>query len=1352
MKKRILSLFLALVMLFSCLSLNVFATEGEEAQTEIAAGTVVSNTLDAHTDEEIKALINATKKQSISYYNTATNSINPAHGYTTGKNPFVFENGVVVRTGLATDKGYLQQDTVLVGRSVIKNISSYKNLVGQKFVIQFDVKFTDEFFKVFGNTQGKNLIQIGDYTGNVGYESSIYRPGAVMTSILNVTNGSLTLKDTTKTLFALEADTNYSIAVHVDPSEIDAANGVYGTIDLYVNGNLIAENTPFLTEKENNDLTMPEDRPYFIDNSSNVTDVWDGTTLVNPANQTAYFFSNEFDVTVDADINGVWDVYQNVPGITAESGYPTAKFIGTSKGVQDFALGLARFFQNINSNSITDTVYYADNFMVYYADEYVGTLVDHVIKNNHAHDFSKETTTVTYTCELCDGKKVVNEVIDANGDRVCDICANLPTGGVLSVEDIYKENVNVKAAENFNNGSKGVFTFGDDGDAVFKFSTDEGNKYIYSVPGTTAKIENGKVVTDENGDTVMRATSSYLQYQNLGSTRIDTVKKFSSLAGQSYVLTTDIKVSPDNIASSSNLFQVLCYLQSKDNCTAIGGAVFFKPILLNDSGELKYRDDGKEIGTNIFINDGEWHTISVYHTPRGANPNTYDLYVDGKLIRENITALTTQDNTDMTWSTTQLDSSYGTTTFACNGVTDFIPAITRFAQHTPALKKGATDNYSIALDNTKIYYTDTFVECAHDYVMSHTHDIENNNNEVTYVCKNCHIEKVIDIAMTTIDYSSFNGTGSILSVDDTNAIVGVNKIQTYADGVTFGNDNDNVYQTVTENGNTYMKVGIPNGKTAPYKIAIGDNFGQFNNLSYPFQVSTANKYSSLAGKSYVASVDFKFYSNECYLTSNGNVRTDFPIIAYMCYMKGTDGCNAISNFSETAVLSTDNKGNILYRDGKTGDYVELGVNIDDGVFHTIAYHHTPKGDATSPKNTYDIYVDGLLKKENVQFLTKQESDSMDFTSGTLNAVNNNAYNPTQVTYNGAEDFIPALFRTAHFGTAYTIKDDVIGIDNVKIYYSDTYLDCAHTYSDSNVCDWCGHTVEVKKGHCDICDGTAISDEVAITGRSVALGELVDMNFYAAVNGALANDENAVATVSCGNKSETIALKSAKIDGGYKFSLPLRSTQMASDVTIEIDGATYTTSIVDYALDLIELDAKAAPVAKALLNYGAAAQIYFAEKNNDAALDDVLANAGLDAADKAVSELTAEELGAYAFAQSGATEAVHFTGAKLQMASKTHMLLYFTAPEGATVTVNGVKAYAVKDGDEYYISLTAETPVDAMTGKTEIAVTYGTITATTTVNVFTAVAEGVKENSNANLTAMLTAYAQYCKAAEAYVAN
>ena len=1307
MKKRILSLFLALVMLFSCLSLNVFATEAQSEELVSVTNSVISNTLDAHTDDEIKAAINTVKSQSTVLTNFGTSSIIPSHGVATvdGNATLVAKDGKIVRQGVNNAKGYLQLDSVFTGRTnILRNLTANKNLLGQDFVVQFDVTFTEEFFRVLGTSSAKNILQFANYAGINGYEGSIYRPNAIMVNLVNVTNGCLTLKDTTETLYSLAADTNYTIAVHVRPQDIDSAAGVYGTVDLYVNGELVAEKSPLCNAEENALMTMPEDRPYFADDNISGGQPTEGST--------AYFFSD----TLPENLEEIYAAcgFTNTPA--------NAQAIGTVKGVQDYALGFIRFFQYING-AFTADAYYADNFLVYYAEEYNSTLVDHKIKNAHAHDFAKTTTSVTYTCEFCDGVKKTVETLDANGDRVCDIClGELPTGGTLSRAELIQNGAIVMAANDLNGGSFSPYTLGDDGAAVIKLS-ETNDKYAYWAPGT-------KVVESEN-----KPMTAYLQYQHLGDTRIDTVKRYDSLAGNSYIVSADIKVNKDNAATIDSLIQVLCYMSSSNDCTTIATAVFFKPVKLDASGELVYRNGGKNVSTGIFLNDDEWHTISVHHTPRAEKENTYDLYLDGKCIFADIQAMSDADNAAMTWSTTQLNANYPTSTFTSNGAKDFIPALIRFGQHTPAVKSGATENVSICMDNIKCYYADSYLECAHDYAMSHTHDIKNGMNDVVYACSNCGYTETVEIAMALNDYKSMSGTGVIPAISEisgltTDAYYATEFSSNYANAIkngkgalVGGDDAANTIKYIDGAYIQYQKATTANGAYLQYWF---DNAQYTSRFTYGY-----NNFEELKGDSYTVTLDLKIDSLAAF-------SADFYLVQVLDYLAFPGGAYSadLSNFSPVwfKPLKLQKSGNLVCI--ANSDVSHKTIPLNENQWYTITMHHTPSGDAISPANSFDIFINGECVVENATAIGSGDSKNL-------------AWETNAVKSEGAKDFIPTAIRlaqTAPSGNAFSL-------DNLFIYKNQDVIDCAHKFTDCNACDWCGYEVAVKENYCEICDGTAISDEVAITGRSATLGELVDMNFYAAINSAFANKEDAEATVTCGDTTVTVALKDAeKTETGYKFSIPLTSVQMASDVTIEIDGEAYTTSIADYAIDLIATDAKAAPVAKALLNYGAAAQEYFAEKNNNAALAAVLANAGLTEADKAVKAMSEEDVAKYTFKQNGATEAVRFVGARLIMSSETHMKLYFTAPEGATVTVGGETVIPTMEGGEYYVYISAKTPAAAMTDAVKVTVSYDNITLDATVNIFSAVAAGISNSSNAKLVSLFNAYAEYCNAAEAYVAN
>ena len=1363
MKKRILSLFLALVMLFSCLSLNVFATEGAEAQTEIAAGTVISDTLDAHTAAEIRAFIASQITSDYYSYIDGTSSItnNSAGALKSVGGRYVLS--APTNDNLQTYMQASNHATVTTnsnfsysGRDWMPYFSSIPE-TRHEFVVQMDFEFTEIALQLPDTKSNTlNLIQTAFYSSITGNSntSNNNQLGTLMPNlvIFRVEGGKGYLYASTvvsvnnkkevgnyERVMELVPGTKYTIAVEVDTTYVNTLTDTYGRYNLYVNGKCVKENIRLLNSDANALASFNPANPYFVDANYNnlvLKKASDSATSIP-----AYFFADslaELDFVTDANGNEIPDIYDNVNGITKELAAiinPVA--VGKNEGIKDAPLGFVRWCQSNSIKFSGEAVYY-DNLLVYYADSYKGTLVDHAVEDTHTHDFTKTTTNVTYSCEICNGKKVVAEAIDANGDRVCDVCVGaLPTGGAVYAEDLKNEDVAIRIAANFNDGTKGGFTFGDDGDKVYKFGeTQDGNKYVYSVPGLTQTLDSNKnVVKDENGNDVMRATTSYLQYQQLSDPRVETVKKFGELAGESYVISTDIRVNPDNLSTSDSLIQVLCYLNSTDNCTAIASAVFFAPVRLNGSGELEYRDGGTLKGTGIYLNDGEWRNIAVHHTPRGdaSSPeNTYDLYVNGKCIKENVKAISDNDNRQMTWSTNNLGTAYGTSSFACGGAKDFVVAFVRMAQHTPKLKDGSTATECIALDNGAVYYSDVYVGCEHNFVLEHTHDIEKNINKVVYTCDNCSLKVIKEVPMSLVDYSAHNYSGETPNINEVEKLLtdgyfatdftsGKNNILSGNKGsLLTGDDAANIIKYV-DGYAQYQEAPTSTGAYLQYWFDKGGNSTRFTYIHDNFE--------ELRGDSYTVSVDFRIESFAAF-------PKDIYLMQMLSYAAFTDTPNdTLSNFSGVWFnpIKLEKSGSLLCVANSDAAYGR--ISIKENEWYTVTVHHTPRGDKYSPENTFDVFVNGKCVFENVPAFKAADSAKFAWETASHKSL-------------GAKDYVPTTIRFCQIapnGTA-------ISLDNIYVYKNQDVINCLHQFSNTNVCEWCGYELEIEEHYCDICMGTAISDEVAITGRSATLGELVDMNFYVAVNGALAKDENAVATVSCGNKSETIALSSAKIDGGYKFSLPLRSTQMASDVKIEIDGATYTTSIEDYALDLIEVCEEAAPVAKALLNYGAAAQTYFAVKNNDAALADVLANAKLSEADKTVSTLAADELNDYAFEQEGATADVHFTGAKLQLASKTHMLLYFTAPEGATVTVNGVKAYAVKDDGEYYISFTAETPINAMTDEITVAVTYGTTTATTTVNVFTAVAAGIQDGSNANLVHLLNAYAQYCKAAAKFAAN
>ena len=97
-----------------------------------------------------------------------------------------------------------------------------------------------------------------------------------------------------------------------------------------------------------------------------------------------------------------------------------------------------------------------------------------------------------------------------------------------------------------------------------------------------------------------------------------------------------------------------------------------------------------------------------------------------------------------------------------------------------------------------------------------------------------------------------------------------------------------------------------------------------------------------------------------------------------------------------------------------------------------------------------------------------------------------------------------------------------------------------------------------------------------------------------------------------------------------------------------------------------------------------------------------------------------------------------------------MKVYFTASENATVTVGGrqVTPIASENEGEYYVTFTVENPAEAMT-RVSIVVNDGAASVGQDFSAGLLVKVGVDANANAELTALLLAYANYAYCASNY---
>ena len=214
--------------------------------------------------------------------------------------------------------------------------------------------------------------------------------------------------------------------------------------------------------------------------------------------------------------------------------------------------------------------------------------------------------------------------------------------------------------------------------------------------------------------------------------------------------------------------------------------------------------------------------------------------------------------------------------------------------------------------------------------------------------------------------------------------------------------------------------------------------------------------------------------------------------------------------------------------------------------------------------------------------------------------------------------------------------------------------------------------------------------VRLAGHSVSLDGDIGVNFYTELSDAvIAHKDSAYMHFTIPGKNGTteqnMLVKDAQekeTDGKtyYVFKCRVAAKEMSSQIKARLidgdkSGTEYTYSVREYAAYLLEHAgeredlAKAVPLVKAMLNYGAYAQIYF-DRNTD-----TLANSVLEETDKELGSVnvtapqTSFEL----------PDGVSFEGSTLSLKSETTLSLYFKSGTALTFSVNGKTVETASSG-------------------------------------------------------------------------
>ena len=293
-------------------------------------------------------------------------------------------------------------------------------------------------------------------------------------------------------------------------------------------------------------------------------------------------------------------------------------------------------------------------------------------------------------------------------------------------------------------------------------------------------------------------------------------------------------------------------------------------------------------------------------------------------------------------------------------------------------------------------------------------------------------------------------------------------------------------------------------------------------------------------------------------------------------------------------------------------------------------------------------------------------------------------------------------------------------DESHIYAEPTW-DWAEDHLSATVtfnCEKCGHkgtvaaTVEKTVDDAGMATYTAVAqfdgksytnvktryaDELSarVVGHSISLEGDIGVNFYMELSDAVVNSETAYVhfTIPKNGEPDTQVIKvseAREVKSGdktyYVFKCQVAAKEMTSEIKAQIidgekQGTVFTYSVKEYADYLLthtderEDLAKAAPLVKALLNYGAYTQIYF-DKNPEK-----LANVDLTEEEKALGEVS---ITVADYDVSDLPAGVTFAGASLSLKSETTLSLYFKSDDDLEFSCGDYFVQDVPNG-EYQVA-------------------------------------------------------------------
>ncbi len=1010
--------------------------------------------------------------------------------------------------------------------------------------------------------------------------------------------------------------------------------------------------------------------------------------------------------------------------------YASATDKVSSSGIEDFVYSYTRFMHiyctyhgdncpdsctnsatNAAPCNITADQFAVDNMKAYYSDFYLECSEHDIVASTHTHDVESLTSSALFSCNNCGAKWNATVPMDQTGNALCDLCE---IDNAANAIPPFHSSEQIKSYITTSLGSVQLY----DGTDSF---------YVKTADGTA--IENAV----ENGNTFYKLQSiSGEIYKNVdaGDMNNGNVEKYvaSQYKGKSFVIQIDLRLgsayTQETVTSAIELVKTMSYCANSEADSDLESITLAKFANIAKDGTLYVRD-GSASDKYIDIAElsaDEFTTVALHvKLADSENENgcgSFDVYVNGELKGNDIQYLTSAQKAAL-----DVDTTINGTAVKIDGIEDYCLTRARFF-HIQSAISGAED--ILHADNIMVYFADEYEGgfTQHSMVESeHKHDYSEGFTEYGSYCELCGVEnkacavldangdRICDLCM--IEKVGIKGNGVISVADLKEKLEELGGSVIKASSITstspygFSGVSDSagrVSFVESEDTENYLSFNA---------IPTGTSSGETHLNVYANTGNYLSNYESDKGKSFVYSLDVKLGDDYAISTE---------LFKLLCYLKPAaydeDGDPTKFTSLQTILLKINSDGCLTYRNvlnGETSyekvDTGKLG-SLKASEFTTISIHVRPQ---EGELGLYSIYANGELVAQDIQLLTQSESDSISWTvkAGTVMANNTTALE--DIVSEGVKDYSIGIIRSFQMG--YSTASDVDGllcVKNPKLYYSDTFAECkTHSYSlighehdtdnDGIIASLrchCGVTATIElpidtlgNGKCDTCDAYILSGGAVVTGRHIALGELISLKFHTVLSEALLSNDGAVIVIKAGERTKEYKLTEAVPDenGEYVFEIKLSSVEMAVNVNIalELDGIlgnSYTTSVRDYAEVLMSTTESAyeKELCRAMLNYGAASQAYFAVKSSDEQISADPANSILSESEKEISDVNAADLVQYALSTVGQISTLTLNGATLVLDSKISMKLFYTASKDIDLTVCGTPYTPSLVNGEYVI--------------------------------------------------------------------